>query len=212
VFLGPLAGVPGLCPANTLTCAAPTNPYSAISTSDTKLTYDSYAAFAQGDYKLNNQLKATVGVRYTTDTKSGEQYWRFEEFDVTTGPLAGFNVNNFGAYTPALDITALAIGNAAAVASPGVGLATYNATSGFWQRHIDATWSAWTGNAGFNWTPDATTLAYFKYSRGYKTGRTRRPSRSTSTPSRSAPRRPTAAPSSSTALSSITTTRTTRFR
>ena len=38
------------------------------------------------------------------------------------------------------------------------------------QRTIGATWNALTGEANLDWTPDPTTLAYFKYSRGYKSG------------------------------------------
>jgi len=160
-----IAGAASVCPvAGTLDCAGPKNPYSAVSTSITNETYDSYAAFAQGDYKWSDQLKFTVGVRYTEDVKSGIQYWRFEDFDSI------LTANSFGAFTPALDITPLAIGTSATTAFPGAGVATYNATNGFWQRHFGATWGAVTGNAGFDWTPDPTTLAYFKYSRGYKTG------------------------------------------
>ena len=38
------------------------------------------------------------------------------------------------------------------------------------QRTLGATWAAVTGEANVDWTPDPTFLAYFKYSRGYKSG------------------------------------------
>jgi iron complex outermembrane receptor protein len=37
-------------------------------------------------------------------------------------------------------------------------------------RELGATWSAPTGTAGLEWTPDDLTLLYAKYSRGYKSG------------------------------------------
>jgi iron complex outermembrane receptor protein len=59
---------------------------------------------------------------------------------------------------------------AGAVAYPGTGLPTLNSATGFEQRSLGAWWSAWTGTAGVTWTPDNNTMAYARYSRGYKTG------------------------------------------
>jgi iron complex outermembrane receptor protein len=44
---------------------APANPESAISTSDTQLTYTSWAAFGHVDYKFSDEWKAHLGLRYT---------------------------------------------------------------------------------------------------------------------------------------------------
>ncbi|MFI4975874.1 MAG: TonB-dependent receptor [Caulobacterales bacterium] len=145
---------------------APGNPASAVSTSDTFLTYDSYAGFAQADYKFNDAWKVSGAIRYTDDHKSGHQLWRFEEFDVT----GGFQNTSFGANTPALDFTGVAAAGPATHTYPGAGLATLDPTTGNFVRQLSASWSALTGQAGVDWTPDATTLAYFKYSRGYKSG------------------------------------------
>ena len=144
----------------------PANPASAISTSDTFLTYDSYAGFAQGTYKFNDEWKLTGGLRYTQDKKSGKQLWRFEEFDV----IGGFQSTGFGANTPALDVTGAAVGANATTTFKGAGLAVLNPATGNYERALDETWSAWTGDINFDWTPDHDTLVYARYSRGYKAG------------------------------------------
>jgi iron complex outermembrane receptor protein len=62
------------------------------------------------------------------------------------------------------------VGANAAQASPGTGLAILNPATGAYLRSLSATWSAWTGEADVDWTPNPTTLAYFRYARGYKSG------------------------------------------
>jgi iron complex outermembrane receptor protein len=143
----------------------PANPMSAISTSDTFLTYDSYAGFAQGTYKFTDEWKVTGGLRYTQDHKRGRQTWRFEEFD-----LLGFSSTGFGASTPALDLTATAVAASLGKSFAGAGPTSINPTTGNAQRNLDETWNAWTGDLGLDWTPDHDTLVYAKYSRGYKAG------------------------------------------
>lgn len=144
----------------------PANPASSISTSDTFLTYDSYAGFAQGTYKFNDEWKLTGGLRYTQDQKKGKQLWRFEEFDV----IPGFQSTGFGANTPGLDVTAAAVGASATTTYKGAGLAVLNPATGNFERALDETWSAWTGDLNLDWTPDHDTLVYGRYSRGYKAG------------------------------------------
>ncbi len=146
--------------------ATPANPASATSTSDTFLAYTSAAAFAQVNYKFNDEWKLSGGVRYTDDKKSGHQTWRVENFDTT----AGFQNNSFGASTPALDITALAAAASLASAFPGASIAHIDPTTGAAVRQLDAKWSAWTGDANLDWTPDHDTLVYARYARGYKAG------------------------------------------
>lgn len=145
---------------------APANPASAASTSDTFLTYNSYAAFGQVDWQINDQFKLTGGARYTKDKKRGLQQWRFEEFDL----VPGFTSASFGANTPALDLTSIAVGDSATTAYEGAGIATLNAATGNYERALNDSWGAWTGAVNLNWTPDPTMLGYAKYSRGYKTG------------------------------------------
>jgi iron complex outermembrane receptor protein len=143
----------------------PANPSNAISTSDTQLTYTSTAVFGQVDYKFNDQWKLTGGLRYTKDKKSGSQFWRFLEFDVT----GGFQSSSFGANTPALDFTTIATAASLGKTFKGAGAATIN-SAGFATRSLDDSWSAVTGDLNLNWTPDPNTLVYAKYDRGYKAG------------------------------------------
>jgi iron complex outermembrane receptor protein len=144
----------------------PVNPSSAISTSDTFLTYTSWAFFGQGTYKFTDQWKLTAGLRYTKDKKEGRQLWRFLEFDV----IPGFTSTSFGANTPALDVTAAAVGANATTAFKGAGVAKLNAATGNFERPLSDTWDAVTGDVNLDWTPDHDTLVYARYSRGYKAG------------------------------------------
>jgi len=153
-------------PVSTSLTPLPANPASAISTSDTQLQYNDWAFFGHVDYKLSDQFKLHGSLRYTKDHKFGIQFWRFEEFAV----LAGLRPSNLGALTPAVDVTPIAIGNTTTVAFPGAGLARINPATGNAERNLDASWSAVTGDAGIDWTPDSDTLVYAKYSRGYKAG------------------------------------------
>jgi iron complex outermembrane recepter protein len=167
-------GVGGpVCGGGAPLCAAPSDAMSAISSSDTDLTYDSAAVFGQLDYKFSDQWKVSGALRYTGDHKSGYQEWRFEEFDVTPG----LQSTELGAATPAIDFTSVAICGFDPTAAtpcnasyPGAGVAHLVNASGFYMRPLDATWRALTGEATVDWTPDSTTLLYAKYSRGYKSG------------------------------------------
>jgi iron complex outermembrane receptor protein len=167
------------CPGGAAFCAAPLNPSSAASTSDTFLTYNSYAVFGQVDYKFNDQLKIEGALRYTSDHKSGYQLWRFVSFDAGTAGLFGITNTVYGAATPAVDLTRLVVcptsGGAPTatalcnITPPGAG-AAFIQSDGNWRRNLNGSWNALTGDAGIDWTPDPSLLAYFKYSRGFKSG------------------------------------------
>lgn len=148
-------------------CAAPANPTMAGSSENTAVTYNSEAIFAQGSYKFSDEWKFTGAVRYTNDNKQGWQTWRVVSFDSI------LTAQSFGAATPALDITALAAcgaGPTCEPAYPGAGPTTINTVTGNAYRTLSADWGAVTGQDNIDWTPDPSTLAYFKYSRGYKSG------------------------------------------
>ena len=145
------------------TTAAPSNPQQATLDSSTYLKEDSYAAFGQVDWSINDQLKLTGGVRYSLDSKYGSQQERVISFDVTGLSTA----LNYGADTPAVDITKLAITNGQFA---GAGIPYLNQATGFEVRDLNATWSAWSGTVAANWTPNPSTLVYAKYDRGYKSG------------------------------------------
>jgi iron complex outermembrane receptor protein len=172
MYFGPVAGLGGgACAGGAILCAAPANPDSAGSSDTTAITYDSIAVYGQASYKFNDQFKFSGAMRYTNDHKQGWQTWRVVDFDAD---LFGVNAPAFGSATPAIDITGLAAcpGGLGPCATKyqGAGVTTINPITGNAQRTLGETWNALTGEANLDWTPDPTTLAYFKYSRGYKSG------------------------------------------
>ncbi len=140
---------------------------------------NSYAAFAQTDWTFAPTWKLTTGLRYTYDIlKGGEQ---FRELCFGLPACLGNVFGNIptpyilGAFTPVNDITASdpAIANCfngIGCKYPGVRGTPYLLPNGSWARDLGANWHAPTGTLGLEWTPDANTLAYLKYSRGYKSG------------------------------------------
>jgi iron complex outermembrane recepter protein len=172
LYLSPIAalGQPGTCAGGAALCAAPINPTMAGSSENTAISYNSVAVYGQGSYKFNDEWKVSGAIRYTNDNKEGWQTWRVVDFDsIITAATAG-------AATPALDITGIAVCHNTSATQPcevayqGAGITTINPQTGNAQRTLGATWAAVTGEANIDWTPDPTTLAYFKYSRGYKSG------------------------------------------
>lgn len=143
----------------------------------------SYAAFFQLDYKLDETLKLTGGLRYSYDRKNGVENVRILCFALPAcyaapelGPVIGgipgvdltqpFNAN-IGAPGDTVDSGLAPDGG---IPKGVKGLTTYSASTGFASRAYDATWGAVTGTAGAEWTPDEQTLVYGKYARGYKSG------------------------------------------
>jgi iron complex outermembrane receptor protein len=146
--------------------AAP-NPSGSVYNEDTRLNENSEAAFAQVDWKITNTLKLTGGIRYTADQKDGEEAFRLVLFNLED---FGLGVNTFGANTPAFDASACpAAGPEAGGLYPGAGPCVADPSGGV-MRHLDAHWQALTGTVNLAWTPTPETLAYARYSRGYKAG------------------------------------------
>jgi iron complex outermembrane receptor protein len=130
----------------------------------------SYAFFGQIDWKITPEIKTTLGLRYSHDRKQGEEQVRILCWATTT--CYGVPGEVFGANIPVTDITAFSVTNStAANLPPGIVTpTTYDPATGVARRRYDATWQATTGTAGIEWQPDDATNAYFKYSRGYKSG------------------------------------------
>jgi iron complex outermembrane receptor protein len=126
---------------------------------------DSYAGFAQVDWSVTPQLKFSGGLRDTRDSEAVTEQARLICFgSPNCGPPAAI----FGALTPVVDITQFAVSFAPA---PGVvGPTTLDPATGFYSRKLAGSWGGLTGTAGAEWTPDAQTLIYAKYARGYKSG------------------------------------------
>ncbi|HEX4711161.1 TonB-dependent receptor, partial [Phenylobacterium sp.] len=147
----------------------------------------SEAAYGQIDWKFAEHWKTTLGLRYTRDRKHGTESGRLVCFDQAVclasptnppGFQAGFPPEVLGNFL--VDLTQIPIivtngllpGQAGA---PGVAkgvssLTTIDPATGFAIRHYDDHWSATTGTAGVQWDPDPDTMAYARYSRGYKAG------------------------------------------
>ena len=149
-----------LAPAN-----GPANPSGDFVNAGGKLDTTSYATFGQVDWSATSTLKFTGGLRYTWDHKDGVEHLRELCFGL---PACGFSPDQYGSYTPALDITASQLPTTPARGV--VGPATIDPTTGIASRSLSGSWSAATGTAGVEWTPAANTLLYGKYSRGYKSG------------------------------------------
>jgi iron complex outermembrane receptor protein len=137
---------------------------------------ESYAAFGQIDWKFATDWKLTAGLRYSHDHKYGDEAVRIVCYAVTSCLNApGSTIvtpEGLGTFTPPVDVTA-AVVNLKTLPKgvvPG-GLAGVTFTpDGFAHRSYDANWDAWTGTAGVQWEPDHDTMAYARYSRGYKAG------------------------------------------
>jgi iron complex outermembrane receptor protein len=175
--------------ANGGVTAAPANTQGCFICENITMDADDYAGFGQVDWQVDSAWKLTGGVRYTYDHKYGYEAYRIMELGATT--LGGtWMASGYGANTPAMDITGIAVGcsiyeplPAGASPIPGACSTTssttlwagtsnpgLNTTTGYYMRNLSGAWGAFTGTAGVTWTPDNNTMAYLRYSRGYKTG------------------------------------------
>jgi iron complex outermembrane receptor protein len=113
------------------------------------LESDAFAVFGQATYEFNEAWAITGGLRYTRDEKSGFERQRLILYSPAGpfGPLLG----SAFAFDVSSDMD---------TATPGV--------QNF--RSLSDDWNAVTGTVNVDWTPDEDTLAYGKYSRGYKSG------------------------------------------
>jgi iron complex outermembrane receptor protein len=131
-------------------CApAAANPSRDFVDQQASLTSDAWAVFGQSTYKFSDQWSLTGGLRYTKDRKSGDESQRLVLYS-PAGPFGPVLGGRF-AFDVSSDMDPT---------TPGV--------QNF--RHLTDSWGAVTGTLNADWTPDADTLVYGKYSRGYKSG------------------------------------------
>jgi iron complex outermembrane receptor protein len=126
----------------------------------------STAAFGQVDWKVTPTVKLTAGLRYTYDEKHGQEEARYIAFQDLS---ADTSAENLGSFLPAVDITPIQISMApdkGTCSAPA--LQTTGKYAGDWVRCLKDHSSAFTGTVGLSWTPDAQTLVYGRYNRGYK--------------------------------------------
>ena len=131
--------------------------------SDYQSHSNTLAAFAQADYKLTDQFKVTAGLRYSYDLKSAHEEVRY--IKMNSASYAGL----LGSLTPAQDVTAALISTAPerGVAGPVI-VPTTGKFAGDATRYLRDHSQATTGTLAAEWTPDRDTLAYARFSRGYK--------------------------------------------
>jgi iron complex outermembrane recepter protein len=159
-----------LGPSDTPIGLAAANPDSCAFNQDGDITYDDYAAFGHFSYKFNDQWNIAGGVRFTGDHRAGWETARAIDFAGNGGAWSGPGPAQSGSF--AVDITGSTFFDASVLTSPppkGAGPASLLANGDIY-RTLSASWSALTGDMTINWTPDPTTLTYFRYARGYKAG------------------------------------------
>ncbi len=164
----------------TVTGANIANPDRLLTYTNNKGLNNAYGVFVQSDYAVNDQLKATLGVRYSLDNKNIYEEAELNCFIVCGVPFANITQNtwngkrivpNLNTPNPTDTYEEPSIQNGVATSTPtnysGV---TFNPLTGISSRILKDEWSAITGTAGIEWSPDTDTLIFAKYSRGYKTG------------------------------------------
>lgn len=141
----------------------PANPLGDFVFAGSTLESRSLAVFGQVDWSLSDTVSLTAGLRYTHDEKEG-----FERLRIICFSCGGYEPGQYGSYAPALDITGAFVSYAAApgVVSPVV----IDPVTGMARRELAGSWNATTGTLGIQWKRDDDTLAFARYSRGYKAG------------------------------------------
>ena len=150
-----------LNPATQLTPAAP-NPERRYAYGTSENVSESYASFAQIDWQATEQVKLTAGLRYTYDRKRSFEGARLFCLYTSTCPISRLTGRP-------VDVTAVAAPGAST--DPSVYLPAFtDPTTGIRHRGLKNHWDGVTGTLGVDWKPDPDTLAYAKYTRGYKAG------------------------------------------
>jgi iron complex outermembrane receptor protein len=151
---------------------APANPDHTIGYFDYKFNVMSFGGYAQGSYKINDQLKVTGDLRYSWDRKWGDETSRYLFFG--SGIIDPFQ-GVLGPSTPALDITpsqTCLTGNPANCNSgplaPGVKKIGMIMPNGYATRELEIRSDALTGGAEIEWTPSPSIFTYARYGRGYE--------------------------------------------
>ncbi|MFC3079186.1 TonB-dependent receptor [Phenylobacterium terrae] len=143
--------------------AAP-NPLRRYAYGSSQNVNESYAAYGQVDWEMTEQWKLTAGLRYTYDRKRAFESARLFCW-LSTSP--GCPTRAF--LTP-VDVTSIVVGQGPQI-DPAVVVAPYtDPTTGYRHRLLEQDWDAFSGTLGVQWEPDPDTMAYAKYTRGYKAG------------------------------------------
>ena len=133
---------------------------------------NSYATFGQIDWQATETFKVTAGLRYTYDRKRSFEGARLLCIYTAACPISTLTnrpVDGTDAFSPGFSVIAGVPTLDRSVVGGLTGIYT-DPTTGVRHRSLDNNWSAVTGTFGLDWKPDPDTLAYAKYSRGYKAG------------------------------------------
>ena len=145
---------------------APPNPSLNYLLLDYQDHISSTAAFGQVDWKITDQIKLTGGLRYTYDEKHGQEEARYIVFQDLS---AAVSAENLGSLLPAVDITPVQVSQVASKGTCSLPILQLTGKyAGDDVRCLKDHSDAFTGTAGISWTPDAQTLVYGRYNRGYK--------------------------------------------
>lgn len=150
------------------------NPRGAFLFVNGHLETNSYAAFAQTDWKFAPHWTLTTGIRYTYDKKTGTDSARYvARSPAITAALAAAGIPATVGQGLAVDITALQVCGGATITSCAATAATADLRpdpAGGLMRDLSGDWDAVTGTVALQWEPDPDTHLYARYSRGYKSG------------------------------------------
>jgi outer membrane receptor protein involved in Fe transport len=133
---------------------------------------DSLGLFGEVYFQLSDNLKLTVGLRYTEDDKAITDRQVFLNVPVMVDVASGTTtfLGSDGSATPVSTIDDLIT----AAAATGDYDADPNVPGGQVYRENDLTFDAYTGRIVLDWMPEVSftddTMVYFSYSRGYKGG------------------------------------------
>ncbi len=169
-FSAPRLPIPGTCTVAAPCVNAAPNPDRLFIFNRNDGSGRSVAAYGQADYALNDTFKVHLGLRHTRDRKDAFESYRLLCF-LAPGCLTGPQLPQVFDVTSVPGAGASGLPPAGLAPDPSVvGPIFVDPTTGLKHRTLKNTWRATTGTAGFDWTPDRQTLAYAKYTRGYKAG------------------------------------------
>jgi iron complex outermembrane recepter protein len=161
---------------------APLNPQRNLYYSNYNIIEQSEGIYGQVDWKITDTIKLTGGVRFTDDQKAGTEELRYVMFGgaqeyaglapvigaAGAAALTSQGGYLFGSTLPAVDFTTALCATEAHLPKGVTSQCKVNPNTGIGSRSLSGSSDAVTGTAGVEWTPDSSTLAYARYSRGYK--------------------------------------------
>ncbi|OYX46779.1 MAG: hypothetical protein B7Y90_14515 [Alphaproteobacteria bacterium 32-64-14] len=145
----------------------PANPDRLLTYTDNRGLNNAYGIFGQVDWEITEELKATLGIRYSVDNKRIHEEAELNCLIICGAPFANITQASWNGGRGITTAPQPGVSSATTANPTGI---TFDPTTGVSSRELADEWKAWTGTAGLEWSPSTDTLTYAKYSRGYKTG------------------------------------------